>query len=130
MIVTLAAAAGATVWGQSGSQEKAAAIAEDGAERVVVAGPDQLAELVAPLEPTVAFDPLGDGFVAPLVEVKIGEQQCRLVARSLDELTAVGVGDERRAVEGEFPFGSDPVGGGDGHVVAHRMALHRPTPHV
>jgi NADPH2:quinone reductase len=69
MIVTLAAAAGATVWGQSGSQEKAAAIAEDGAERVVVAGPDQLAELVAPLEPTVAFDPLGDGFVAPLVEV-------------------------------------------------------------
>jgi NADPH:quinone reductase len=69
MVVTLARAAGATVWGQTGSPDKAAAIAEQGAERVVVTGPEQLAEQVAGFAPTVAFDPLGGDFTAPLVEV-------------------------------------------------------------
>jgi NADPH:quinone reductase len=69
MVVTLARAAGATVWGQTGSPDKAAAIAEQGAERVVVTGPEQLAEQVAGFAPTVAFDPLGGDFAAPLVEV-------------------------------------------------------------
>jgi NADPH2:quinone reductase len=69
MIVTLARAAGATVWGQTGSPDKAAAIAEQGAERVVVTGPEQLADQVAGFAPTVAFDPLGGDFTAPLVEL-------------------------------------------------------------
>jgi NADPH:quinone reductase len=67
MIVSLARAAGATVWGQTGSAAKAAAITEDGADRVLVGGPEGIAGDIARFEPTVAFDPLGDGFVAPLV---------------------------------------------------------------
>lgn len=68
MIVSLARAAGATVWGQTGSESKAATITEDGAHRVLVGGPEEIAADLADFEPTVAFDPLGDGFVAPLVE--------------------------------------------------------------
>jgi NADPH:quinone reductase len=68
MIVSLARAAGATVWGQTGSAHKAAGITEDGAHRVLVGGPEDIAQDIAGFEPTVAFDPLGDGFVAPLVE--------------------------------------------------------------
>ncbi len=67
MIVSLAHAAGATVWGQTGSEHKAAAIIEQGAERAIVAGPDELGNQIAELEPTVVFDPLGGGFVAPVV---------------------------------------------------------------
>lgn len=67
MIVSLAHAAGATVWGQTGSEHKAALIVEQGAERAVVAGPDELGNQIAPFEPTVVFDPLGGGFVAPVV---------------------------------------------------------------
>ena len=68
MIVSLARSAGATVWGQTGSAAKAAAITEDGAHRVLVGGPEHIADDIVGFEPTVAFDPLGDGFVAPLVE--------------------------------------------------------------
>ncbi len=67
MIVSLARAAGATVWGQTGSAEKADGIVASGADRVLVGGPEDIAADVAALEPTAAFDPLGDGFVAPLV---------------------------------------------------------------
>jgi NADPH:quinone reductase len=68
MIVSLARAAGATVWGQTGSAAKAAGITEDGAHRVLVGGPEHIADDIVGFEPTVAFDALGDGFVAPLVE--------------------------------------------------------------
>jgi NADPH2:quinone reductase len=68
LIVSLADAAGATVWGQTGSEAKAALITEQGADRVIVSGPEGLLEAVAALKPTVAFDPLGDGYVAPVVE--------------------------------------------------------------
>lgn len=68
MIVSLAHAAGATVWGQTGSEHKVAAIAEMGADRVLVGGAEQIAPAVAEFEPTVALDSLGDGFMAPLVD--------------------------------------------------------------
>lgn len=68
MIVSLAHAAGATVWGQTGSSEKAEGIIAQGADQAIVAGPDELAEAIGALEPTVVFDPLGDGFVAPALE--------------------------------------------------------------
>ncbi len=68
MIVTLAAAVGATVWGQTGSEAKAAAIIEHGAQRVIVGGPAELAQALVDLSPTAAFDPLGGGFVAPIVD--------------------------------------------------------------
>jgi NADPH2:quinone reductase len=68
MIVSLARAAGATVWGQTGSPDKTELIKEQGAERTIVASPDELAHAISDLEPTVVFDPLGDGFVRPVLE--------------------------------------------------------------
>jgi NADPH2:quinone reductase len=68
MIVSLAQSAGATVWGQSGSEAKVPAITEEGADRVLVGRPADIAADLADFEPTVAFDVLGDGYVATLVE--------------------------------------------------------------
>lgn len=68
MIVSLAAAAGAHVRGQTGSTEKASLIEELGAEQTVVAGPEELADALDGFEPTIAFDPLGDGFVKPVLD--------------------------------------------------------------
>jgi NADPH2:quinone reductase len=68
MIVSLAASAGAVVWGQTGSEAKARLIAEHGASRVLVAEPGQLGDSLAELEPTVVFDPLGGEFVAPAID--------------------------------------------------------------
>jgi NADPH2:quinone reductase len=68
MIVSLAHAAGATVWGQTGSEDKVAGIERLGADRVIVAGPEELAGELAELEPSVVFDPLGDGFLGPVVD--------------------------------------------------------------
>ena len=68
MIVSLAGAAGATVWGQTGSEAKAYPIRDHGAERVLVGGPQ---DLVAPLQefaPTVVLDPLGGAFLAPVID--------------------------------------------------------------
>jgi NADPH2:quinone reductase len=68
MIVSLADAAGATVWGLTGSENKAGMIAEQGASRVLIGGPDDVAGPLAEFEPTVVFDPLGDGFVTAAIE--------------------------------------------------------------
>lgn len=68
MIVSLARAAGATVWGQTGSEHKAPGIAEMGAQRVLVGDAGHIAAELAEFAPTVGFDPLGDGFVAVLVD--------------------------------------------------------------
>ncbi len=68
MIVSLAGSLGATVWGQTGSEEKTAHIEQCGATRALVAKPDQLTEPLSELEPTVVFDPLGGAFVAPVIE--------------------------------------------------------------
>lgn len=68
MIVSLAHSAGATVWGQTGSAAKAAAITQEGADRVLVGDAAGIAGDLLPFEPTVAFDVLGDGYMAALVE--------------------------------------------------------------
>jgi NADPH2:quinone reductase len=68
IIVSLTAAAGATVWGQTGSPEKADGITAQGADRALVAGPEDLGGPLAELAPTVVFDPLGGEFVGPVVE--------------------------------------------------------------
>jgi NADPH2:quinone reductase len=69
MIISLAHAAGATVWGQTGSPEKTGAIESQGADRAIVASADELAGVVSELDPTVVFDPLGDGFVRAAVDL-------------------------------------------------------------
>jgi NADPH2:quinone reductase len=68
IIVSLAHSAGATVWGQCGSDAKAPLIQEQGADRVILGGAEQLLEQLGDFEPTVVLDPLGDGFVAPVIE--------------------------------------------------------------
>ncbi|MGB9186365.1 MAG: zinc-binding alcohol dehydrogenase family protein [Solirubrobacteraceae bacterium] len=71
MIVSLASAAGATVWGQTGSEPKVGAISDSGADRVLVGGPEALAEPLSEFAPTVVFDPLGGGFVAPAISALV-----------------------------------------------------------
>lgn len=68
-IVSLAVSAGATVWGQTGSEVKRDRLAALGVDRVVVCGADDLSDAAADLQPTVVFDPLGDGFTAAAVHV-------------------------------------------------------------
>jgi NADPH2:quinone reductase len=67
-IVSLVHGLGARVWGHSGNPSGAAWLTGRGAERVVSAGPDELAEQVRELRPTVVFDPLGDGFTGAAVQ--------------------------------------------------------------
>jgi NADPH:quinone reductase len=68
MIVSLSHSIGAQVWGQTGSEHKAHAIEEGGADRSVVADAGALAGAVADLRPTVVFDGLGDGFTGAAIE--------------------------------------------------------------
>ncbi len=68
MIVSLASSVAADVWGQTGSEDKAGAITEAGAGRVLVSGPEGLAAELSELQPTIVFDPLGGEFVAPCVQ--------------------------------------------------------------
>jgi NADPH2:quinone reductase len=68
LIVQLAKARGAVVWGQTSSKEKADLITVAGADRVVVANADDLATQLVELAPTIAFDALGGRFTRALVE--------------------------------------------------------------
>ncbi len=68
MIVSLVRATGATVWGQTGSAKKTELIERQGAERVVVGGPEEVGDALSELEPTVVFDPLGGGFLRAVVD--------------------------------------------------------------
>ncbi|WP_007517480.1 MULTISPECIES: quinone oxidoreductase family protein [Pseudofrankia] len=67
--VQLAKIAGASVVGQVGSAAKAAAVAALGADRVVVAGAEDLVAKVGDLRPTLVIDPLGGGFTPGAVEL-------------------------------------------------------------
>ncbi len=60
--------AGVRAWGQTGDPAKAAFVEEQGAERALVVGAEDLAGAVAELRPTVVFDPLGDGYTAAALE--------------------------------------------------------------
>jgi NADPH2:quinone reductase len=68
MAVQLAHVAAAVVWGQTTQVDKAAAIEESGADRVVVTDADGLVAAVAELEPTVIVDGLGGVYTAASVE--------------------------------------------------------------
>ena len=68
IIVSICRSIGARVWGQTGSADKAEFIRGQGAEDVVTADAGDLAAAVEPLEPTVVFDALGDGFSAAAIE--------------------------------------------------------------
>jgi NADPH2:quinone reductase len=59
MAVQLAKAAGATVWGQTGSAAKVDGITANGADSVVVTGADGLEAALEGYQPTVILDALG-----------------------------------------------------------------------
>jgi NADPH:quinone reductase len=61
-IVSLAAALGASVWGQTGNEQKADAIRAQGAHAVVVTDAGGLADAVREWAPTVVVDSLGAEF--------------------------------------------------------------------
>jgi NADPH:quinone reductase len=67
VIVSLVHRLGATVWGQSSDPGSVAWLQAQGADKVVIAGSDELASDVAELRPTVVFDPLGDGFTGAAI---------------------------------------------------------------
>ena len=63
----LARAAGATVWGQTGSAAKATTVL--GAHRVIVAAtPEELQAALADVKPTVVLDALGGGYTVAAIE--------------------------------------------------------------
>ena len=68
ILVSLCHSLGAQVWGQTGNSDKTAFITGQGAEQVVTAGAAELVAAVAPLEPSVVFDALGDGFSGAAIE--------------------------------------------------------------
>ena len=68
MIVSLCRSAGATIWGQTGSEAKVAAITAKGADRAIVGGPEDIHAALADFAPTVVFDVLGDGYLSVAVE--------------------------------------------------------------
>jgi NADPH2:quinone reductase len=68
LMIQVARATGATVWGQTTSGDKVAFLEELGVDRAVVAEADELPKAVADLEPTVMIDPLGDGFTRAAVD--------------------------------------------------------------
>ena len=62
LAIQLAKAAGATVWGQTGSPGKVEGITASGADNVVVTGADGLEVAVEAYQPTVILDALGGPF--------------------------------------------------------------------
>jgi NADPH2:quinone reductase len=77
VLVSIARAAGATVWGQTGHGEKAQWVRERGASEVVVGGPEEVIQAAQELRPTVVFDALGDGFFGAAVQTM--QEKGRLV---------------------------------------------------
>lgn len=67
--VSVARSAGATVWGQTTSEDKRKGISDRGAESVVVADAGALVEAAKELRPTVVIDPLGDGYTGAGIEL-------------------------------------------------------------
>lgn len=68
-LVSLAAARGARVWGQTGHEHKAEVIRQEGAAEVLVTGAAGLADAARALEPTVVIDPLGAAFTPAALSV-------------------------------------------------------------
>jgi NADPH2:quinone reductase len=69
LLMQLARALGAEVWGQTSTAAKVDAIHEEGAHGVWVVGDDGLADARPPVAPTVVFDPLGDGYTALAIRI-------------------------------------------------------------
>lgn len=78
ILLSIARAVGATVWGQTGAADKAEWIRARGAEQVVVGDAEEVLSSGRELRPTVVFDPLGDGYFGAAVEIMA--EKGRLIA--------------------------------------------------
>jgi len=84
MIVSIAHRLGAAVWGQTGNAEKAAFVAERGADQVIVADADVLVSVLDAFNPTVVFDPLGGAYTGGVIEAMAPRGRLVLYGTSAD----------------------------------------------
>ena len=91
MAVQLAKAAGATVWGQTGSAAKADGITANGADNVVVAGADTLESAVASYQPTVILDALGGPYTDAAIAAIANKGRLVVYGTSNDERVSINL---------------------------------------
>jgi NADPH2:quinone reductase len=91
LAVQLAKETGATVWGQTGREAKAAGIEASGADRAVVASASGLAAAVGELEPTVVLDALGGDFTDAAVEAIAVGGRLVVYGTSSDEVVTLNL---------------------------------------
>lgn len=68
VVVTLCASIGATVWALTSDRANEQWLGDLGAERVIVAGVEDLGDELGDWRPSAAFDPLGDGFTGAAIQ--------------------------------------------------------------
>ena len=89
--VQLAKAAGAMVWGQTGSAGKVDGITANGADNVVVTGADGLEAAVESYQPTVILDSLGGPFTDAAIAVIAVQGRLVVYGTSSDEQVSINL---------------------------------------
>jgi NADPH2:quinone reductase len=91
LAVELAKAAGATVWGQTGSESKVDGIKANGADEVVVTGAGGLAASVESFQPTVILDSLGGPYTDQAVAAIANKGRLVVYGTSSDEIVTLNL---------------------------------------
>ena len=91
MAVQLAKAAGATVWGQTGSAAKVDGITANGADNVAVAAADALESAVGDYQPTVILDALGGPYTDAAIAVIANKGRLVVYGTSNDERVSINL---------------------------------------
>lgn len=91
MAIQLAKAAGATVWGQTGSAAKADGITANGADNVVVAAADGLESAAADYQPTVILDALGGPYTDAAIAAIANKGRLVVYGTSNDERVSINL---------------------------------------
>ena len=91
LALSLARAAGVTVWGQTTAAGKAAAIERSGADRVVVASAAELVAAVEELAPTVVLDGVGGEFTPAAVTAVAPTGRIVVYGTSAGEVSAMNL---------------------------------------
>lgn len=89
--VQLAKAAGATVWGQTGSAGKVDGITANGADNVIVTGADGLEAAVESYQPTVILDSLGGPFTDAAIAAIAIQGRLVVYGTSNDEQVSINL---------------------------------------
>ena len=91
MAVQLAAATGATVYGQTGSEAKTAGILANGAAAAIVCRADTMAEALDGFTPTVVLDALGGGYTDVAITALANEGRLVSYGTSADEIVTINM---------------------------------------